>query len=242
MLRNFVLGLGIKIGSLEITDENGITTTGWIIAAFIIVVAAYAAYCIIQEVRKTKEGENSSEKQRVAQIVSEIAKGEQVTAAFAHWSTVERQANRTITRYWWYAVGFNKERIYVAPISISSSKPRNITYSNSFVLEPDVLGLVNGDKGKSGSTWMEAYDKEGNKIVSLMLADSYTDSSLSDYLVNITQKEAWEKWVKETVPYWMEKVNTANGTTATGHYNNAKALDLVGQGANVHGGGKAKNF
>lgn len=242
MRRFFLVQLGVNFIGYEIIDENGsVTVEGWLLGAFFLAVICAIIYFVVQETRMTKQGVNSAEKQRIAQIIAEVSNNEAVTPAYAFWSTQEHQFNsRKITHYyWWYAIGFSKERIYVVPIQISDTTPRNITYQNFLAIEPDQLGLVNG---KKNSNWMELYDKEGNKIVSLRVWSSVTASSVSDHRINVNQKEAAEVWQKEIVPYWMERVNTANNRQATGFTNNAKALDFSGKNANIHGGGKAKNF
>lgn len=230
--------LGINIGGYQITDENGLTTNGIILIVIVAALVIAFVYFWIKESKLEKIGENSAEKQRVAEIVKEVSNNDtSVTTAYAYWKTTEVKGNKRITRYWYYAIGFSKERIYVVPIWISDSRPRKITYKDYIMLEPEHLGLVNGN-----ANWAELYDKEGNKLASLMVTPSETDSSASDQKVNITQREVAEKWQKEFIPYWMDKVNTANGTKATGYLNNAKRLDFAGQSDNVLGGGKAKNM
>lgn len=231
--------LSVKIGNFEIIDESGsITTNAWIAGGLIMAVIIAFIYYLGKEARLTKAGNNSPEKQRIARIISEVSQGDtSLEPAYAYWSTVEIRGGQKITRYWYYAIGFNKERICVVPISITDSKPHQISYSNYYIVEPDQLGLVNG-----AGNWVELYDKEGNKIVSLMVDYSVTDSSLSDHKLNVTQEETFKRWANEIIPYWMEKVNTANGTKATGHLNNANRFDFAGQGANIEGGGKAKNM
>lgn len=161
---------------------------------------------------------NSQDKQRITQIVTEVTKQELVTVACACWVLKERDAmsNQVIDRYWWYAVGFNKARIYVIPIQISDDSPESITYQDHFVIEPEQLSLVNG---KKGDNWVEFYDKERQKLVSLKVCDCVTHDKPKLF---ICQKEEAKYWKTEFVPYWMQKVNTANGTNATGHYSDTQ--------------------
>lgn len=239
MWRVWLTQLGILV-ELGVVDENGtVTVEGYVMGAFVLIVIIAVIVSVIRVNGTMKYGKNSPDKQRIAEIVAEVAKTEPVTAAYAFWETEERHAtsNKVTHRYWWYAIGFNNSRLYVIPIKVSGGQSRNITYQNYFVIEPEQLGLVNG---KKGGDWVELYDKEGEKLVSLKVWKAVTGSRGEPVVV--TQEEALEKWKAEFIPYWMDKVNTANKTTATGYYNNAKALDFAGRNANVEGGGRAKNM
>lgn len=157
---------------------------------------------------------NSQDKQRITQIVTEVTKQELVTVACACWVLKEHDSmsNQVIDRYWWYAIGFNKARIYVIPIQISDDGQKSITYQDYFMIEPEQLSLVNGKKGEN---WVEFYDKEGQKLVSLKVCDCVTHDTPKLF---ISQKDEAKYWKTDFVPYWMQKVNTANGTNAAGHY------------------------
>ena len=191
---------------------------GRAIAEFFIVFAITFLIGAIRILQEASQGQNSEDKQRINQIVTEVTKYELVTVACAFWITKERDAisNKLIDRCWWYAIGFNKARIYVIPIQISDDSPERITYQDYFIIEPEQLRLVNG---KKGGNWVEFYDKEGQKLVSLRV---WNLSPNSEPKMLITQREAAKNWKTEFVPYWMKKVNTANGTNATGRYNDKK--------------------
>lgn len=228
-----------QIGPIQLLNDDGGVTVWTVGLIFIVCFIVYLIY----ESFLRKKGVNSPEKQRIVEIINEVTGGDtSLTTAYAHWSTYEGQANRSITRYWFYAIGFNKERIVVVPLSFLSTKPRQITYKNSFIIQPEMLALVNGKHDGKQTPWVELYDKEGNKLVSLSVKDYYTDTSVSHEKVNIVQKEAAEKWRTEFVPYWMDRVNAVNSTQATGYRNNATKWDFKGRGDNVEGGGKAKNM
>ena len=237
MLQQGLAGAGLFL------DEDGNVR----ILTVVLIIAVCAVVLFIKESFQKKAGENSEEKERVAEIVKKIAEGDSsMTAAYATFTTsdTDLKANRTTYRYWYFAIGFNKERIVVAPLQIADGKPCRITYKDSYEIRPEQLGLVNG-KCSNSEGWAEFYDKEGNKIVTLQVQASYVKNNASEVTaskVTITQKEAAEKWAKEIVPYWMEKVNTANGTHATGYPNNSNRGDFKGRTANAQGGGKATNM
>ena len=65
--------LSVKIGSFEIIDENGsITTNAWIAGGLILAVIIAFIYYFGKEMRLTKVGNHSPEKQRIAPIISEV--------------------------------------------------------------------------------------------------------------------------------------------------------------------------
>lgn len=185
-------------------------------------------------IRNKKKGLDSDDKEKVAEIVGQIAAGDKVIFAYASWMTVERipKQGKKIYRYWWYAIGFNNNRIYIAPIYISD-KDGNISYKNAFCVERIQLGMVNG---KKNGKWMELYDKKKQKICTLKVETVNTKDSLGNYKVNITQPEAVKVW-QEFINLWLDTVNSANGVQATGFYNNSKAGDLKGQFGNPENGG-----
>ena len=238
MWRVWMKQAAVSIGGFEIIDEYGsVTLSAWVFGGLILIVIAAGVYFLGKEYLLTQAGKNSPEKQRIAQIISEVTNGDaSLETAYAFWSVSRTQGNQKLTKYWYYAIGFNKERLCVVPISITDSKPHQISYSNYYILEPDQLSLVN-----DGGNWVELYDKEGTKIFSLMMEYAVTDSALSDHKLNINQEETYSKWVKEFIPYWVDKVNTANGTKATGYINNADKFDFRGQRVDMDGNSIAKN-
>lgn len=227
-----------SIGDMVLLDENGITTEG-IILLVVLAVAVIAGIAMqIPNILNKKKGSDSEEKKRVAEIVQKISGGDKVTPAYAKWMTVDgnyKEGKRTY-RYWWYAIGFNNERIYIAPITVSD-KDGKISYKDAFCIERSQLGLVNG---KKNGDWMELYDKKKQKLCTLKVEANNTKGTLGNDKVNITQPEAVQAW-KELVNLWLDAVNSANGVQATGFYNNSKATDLKGQFGNPENKGSAKN-
>ncbi len=227
-----------SVGGKVLFDDNGITTDGIIVLAVLgVAVLAVAVMFLLDAVCK-KKGQNSEAKKTVAEIVKQISGEDKVTPAYAKWMTVDGdyKAGKRITRYWWYAIGFNRERIYIAPISISG-KNGKVSYKNSFCVERTQLGLVNG---KKNGNWMELYDKQKQKICTLKVEASNTNSMLGSDSINITQPEAAKAW-KEQINLWLDVVNGANDVKSTGFYNNSKAADLKGQYGDPENKGSAKN-
>lgn len=237
MWKNWIYGL-FSIGGKELLNEEGLTTDGLTAIFVIAFVVIIVLVLYIPNILSKKKGLNSEEKKRIAEIVEKIAGGDKVTPAYANWMTVERltKEGKKLYRYWWYAIGFNNDRIYMAPISVSD-KDGSISYKDAVCIERSQLGLVNG---KKNGNWMELYDKEKQKICTLKVEAVNTKDALGNHKVNINQPEAAKAW-QELVNLWLDAVNSTNGVQATGFYNNAKGNDLKGQFGNPTGGGSAKN-
>lgn len=155
-----------------------------------------------------KKGVDSEEKRKVAEIVKRIVPaGEEYTAAYAYWARNMRYSKTC----WFYAIGFNAERIYLAPLSIANGV---ISYAKPFVIEKSRLGIVNGSGNKEKAVWAAFYNEEQNHILSLWVRESNTKDSKC-YPVNIQQKEETVKFA-ELINRWMDEVNTAHGVTASG--------------------------
>lgn len=225
-----------SIGGMELYNEEGITSRGIGAVVFIVLCVIVVLAIWIPDIRNKKKGSDSGEKKRIAEIVSQIAAGDKVTSAYASWMTVERlpKQGKKVYRYWWYAIGFNNNRIYIAPISVSD-KDGTIRYKNAFIVERNQLGMVNG---KKNGKWLELYDRKRQKICTLKVEKVNTKDALGNHKVNITQPEAAKAW-QELINLWLDIVNGANGVQATGFYNNARASDLKGQFGNPEERGSA---
>lgn len=228
-----------NIAETKLFDDNGLTSTGYGAIAFAVIAVIVVIAMYIPNILNKKKGMDSPAKKRVEEIVKEISAGDSVTPAYASWMTSESRAfeGKRITRFWYYAVGFNKDRIYIAPLTISGKNGENINYKNAFRVERSQLGLVNG---KKNGKWMELYDKEMKKICTLKVEAVNTKDSLGNAQFNLTQPEAEKAW-QEHVNLWLDLVNSANGVQATGFYNNAKGTDIKGQFGNPKDDGSAKN-
>lgn len=228
-----------NIAETKLFDDGGLTSTGYGVIAFAAIAVIVVIAMYIPNILNKKKGMDSPAKKRVEQIVNEISNGDSVTPAYANWMTSESRPmeGKRIQRFWYYAIGFNKDRIYIAPLSISGKDGENITYKNAFRVERSQLGHVNG---KKNGKWMELYDKEKKKICTLKVEAVNTKDALGNAQFNLTQPEAAKAW-QEQVNLWLDMVNSANGTQATGFYNNAKGTDIKGQFGSPKDDGSAKN-
>lgn len=164
-----------------------------------------------------RKGLDSAEKKRITEIIKEVTDGDlSLTAAFAYWTESETiKVNKLVNKYWYYAIGFNRERMIIVPIKISDERPHSITYTDFFEILPEQLGQIKKCGMFNSAGDVELYSREGNKLLSLKVPVSMTDLESvsvgrSGYRVNITQKEVAEKWKNEICPYWIERVNRAN--------------------------------
>lgn len=224
-----MIGL-LNIGGMELIDENGITTDGIIfVVVLILFVVVFSIFMFIDFLHK-KKGGDSREKKRIEELVLQaVPAGEKVTTAYASWLTVESlpTKGKRIYRYWWFAIGFNHERIYIVPIAISNNGEK-IDSKGSVCIERSQLGLVNGRKN---GNWVELYDKSQKKICTMRVEAYNTKGIAGTHMVDIAQPEE-AKAFREFVSLWMNMVNSTNGVQATGFMNNARALDIKSQYGN----------
>ena len=130
--------------------------------------------------------------------------------AYATWSKNEYEFRKTITYYWYYAVAFDWDGMYVVPLRFEGGE---LLYKDSWYIAKDSLGMVNGAKG---GDWMTLYDQERKEIVTLQVLAENTKCG-KDCRVNILQKEEAEAFSR-LVDHWLDEVNGRNGVTVSGRY------------------------
>lgn len=174
----------------------------------IAVIAAVVVYVTVKMHFDEKKGEDSEEKKAIAALIKKIVpEGESYTPAYAYWEIKTRYSVRS----WYYAIGFNSERIYIVPLSFAG---KEMSYGDYSVLEKKNLGLVNGQRDAKVMSWATFYDEEQKEIISLWVNESNT-RDYKYHPVNIQQKEAMAAFAR-LVNQWMDEVNTAHGVTASG--------------------------
>ena len=220
----------LSVGGNKLFGENGITNDGIaLIIVIILFVVSFTIFMFVDFLHK-KKGGDSKEKKRIEELVLQtVPAGERVTTAYASWLTVESlpTKGKKIYRYWWFAIGFNHERIYIVPITISNNGEK-IDSKGSVCIERSQLGLVNARKN---GNWVELYDKSQKKICTMRVEAYNTKGTAGTHMVDIAQPEA-AKAFRELVSLWMNMVNSTNGVQATGFLNNAKAFELKAQFGN----------
>lgn len=205
----------VSIAGYEIIDSQGaLTGEGIGVIVFLVLVIGVVAWTFISNTINKKKGADSQEKNRIKEIINEVVQnGESVTVAYANWTSIEYayKEGKKIYKYWWYAVGFNTDRIYMVPLRIT--KEGQISYDKHFCIEKSELGMVNA---KENDNWIELYDKNKEKIVSLRVEKSNTKDT-KGCLVNIQQPEEEQAWIA-FVNRWLDEVNRANGVKPSGRH------------------------
>lgn len=156
-----------------------------------------------------KKGVDSDEKKDIEALVRKLApEGQSLTAAYASWQWTTYQGRTTTTKYWYYAIGFNEDALYVVPLSFAGG---DMSYGDCWCVKKEELGIVNGIQN---GDWIELYDKNQEKMIQLMVKGSNTRDD-QFHPVNIQQQDA-AKAFQEWRNRWMEEVNAANNVTVTG--------------------------
>ncbi len=173
------------------------------------VIAVIVVFVLVKSHFDTKKGVDSEEKRFVEDAVKNVVPaGEPYTAAYAHWEMTEYHGRSSTTRYWYYAIGFNDDRLYVIPLQ---KVDKELRQGAPYCINKSDLGMVNA---KKGNIWMTFYDKDKEEIVTMMVAASNTKDD-SFHPVNIQQPEAAAAWL-QFMDQWLADVNSANGVTVTG--------------------------
>ncbi len=180
-----------------------------IIGISIAVIAVAFVFVLIRDKINRKKADTGEDKQKVWDILQRtVPEVENYTKAYADWEWETYQGRQTTTTYWYYAIAFNGERLYIVPLS---NKTGELTYSDCYCIEKSSLGIVNT---KQGANWVELYDKSQKEILSLkVMGENLKDDKY--HPVNIIQPEAETAFIAWK-DGWMKEVNDANNVTATG--------------------------
>lgn len=179
------------------------STTGPTLIVMGVVIVFCVIYVLVKQNINTKKGMNSEDKKRIEEIMSQIVPaGEAYTAAYGHWEVTKHTGNRSTTSYWYYAVGFNEERIYIVPLSPAGGE---LSYRDPFCLRKSDLGGINGAPKVGLATF---YDENLKEILSIRVEESNTKDD-KYHPVNIQQKEAAEAFTA-IMERWMQEVNDAH--------------------------------
>ncbi len=173
------------------------------------VIVVVVIFVLIRDKINRGKASTGEDKQKVMDILQNKApEAEKYTRAYATWEWETYQGRKTTTTYWYYAVAFNQESIYIVPLSFDSGDMKS---GDAYCIRKSDLGVVNTKKGQN---WVELYDKEQKEIVSLTVSGEYLKDDRY-HPVNIIQPDA-EKAFLEWKDKWMDEVNAANNVTATG--------------------------
>lgn len=190
------------------TTYYGLTIPQIVTICVVFFVVVFIFVIIRDKINRKKAG-TGEDKETVWNILQKtVPDPENYTKAYACWQWETYQTRKTTTTYWYYAIAFNKERLYIVPLSCEAG---DISYSDSYCINKEDLGIVNTKKGTS---WVELYDKNQKEIVSLsVFGENLRDNKY--HPVNIIQPEAEQAFI-EWKDGWMDEVNAANNVTVTG--------------------------
>lgn len=183
----------------------------------VLVFVAIVIYVVVKMSIDEKKGVNSEEKRVINEIIKKmVPEAEKYQTMYATWESYDfRNGGRSVTTtttYRYYGVAFNKEAVWLIPLSFDGG---DISHGEAIMLNKENLGAVNAAKN---NIWAEFYDKEKNLITGVMAAASNTKDD-KYHPVNIQQKEEVEQF-KADIADFMQTVN---------EYNNAKVSGKIGR-------------
>lgn len=179
---------------------------------FLVFLPVYGYVCHLKSEEKVKNGADKRKLQNI--LASVVPAGEHYTVAYAYWFQLDRPkwGRSYTTTYWYYAIGFNEERIYVVPLRFEDGE---IYYKDSVCIEKAIVGKVESDvlAGK-----IRLFDKKGQEIVHLQV-EAKNNSSHGNGDINLAQ-EAEAKAFKEWIARWTSEINqtvtnSPNGKVST---------------------------
>lgn len=180
-----------------------------IIAITVGLIVIITIYVVIKDKINRKKAMSGGDRETVWNILQRaVPNVDQYTRAYGCWEWTTYQGKKSTTAYWFYGLAFNKERLYVVPLSCEGG---DISYSNAFCIEKKDVAIVNS---KKGTAWVELYDMHQKELLSVsVLPENLNDDKF--HPVNIIQSDearAFEAW-KDA---WMDEINTANNVEVTG--------------------------
>ncbi len=170
-----------------------------IVAGTFLFIPVYGYVCHLISKKKMENGED---KRRIQDVLkAAIPAGESYTAAYAYWYHAElpKFSRYYKTTYWYYAVGFNENRIYVVPLKPEGGE---IYYSNCSCIERSMVSRVESEPryGK-----IKLFD-QNNKLLAHLRVDDENNSSHGNGNINLYQKEE-AKAFRALVERWTAEIN-----------------------------------
>ncbi len=190
-----------------------------IVAGVFLFIPVYGYVCHLISKKKMETGEDKRKIQDVLNAV--IPAGESFTAAYAFWYHAElpKFSRYYKTTYWYYAIGFNENRIYIVPLKLEKGE---IYYSGHSCIEKANVGRIESEPqyGK-----IKLFDRN-NVLLAHLQVDDENNSSHGNGNINLYQKEE-AKAFRELVKRWTAEINA--GTSADNH-SDEKSADTAETG------------
>ncbi len=170
----------------------------------------YGYVCHLISKKKMDSGVDKRKLQNILQDV--VSTGETYTTAYAFWYRMDypKWGRHYITNYWYYAIGFNENRIYIVPLMLEDGE---IYYMNYSYVDKSMVAKIECDAADGK---MRLFDRKGQELAHLQV-DEKNNSSHGNGNINLYQ-EVEAKAFKDLITKWRADINgggSANNTTTS---------------------------
>lgn len=178
----------------------------------------YGYVCHLISKKKMESGVDKRKLQRV--LCDIVPAGEDYTVAYASWYRIDypKFGRHYTTNYWYYAIGFNDNRIYIVPLMLEDGE---IYYMNYSYVDKSMVAKIECDVAGGK---MRLFDRNGQELAHLQV-DEKNNSSHGNGNINLYQ-EAEARAFKDLITKWKAEItlggsigNSSVSTNATGNGN-----------------------
>ncbi|MBQ2803638.1 MAG: hypothetical protein IJF07_07045 [Lachnospiraceae bacterium] len=172
------------------------------IAIFVVPLLFAPIYAYICHLISKKKMETGVDKRKIQYVLQDIVPpGESYTVAYASWYRMDYKGigRHYTTNYWYYAIGFNESRIYIAPLMLEDGE---IYYSNYSCIEKSMVSKVESEPQYGKITLFGKNDK----LLAHLQVEDENNSSHGNGNINLYQKEE-AKAFRELVENWTAEIN-----------------------------------
>lgn len=173
-----------------------------VVGTFIFIpIYAYVSHLICK-----KKMESGMDKRKLQYILQDVVKGvDCYTAAYAYWVRMDSFRWGNIRNSWYYAIGFNDNRIYVVPLMFDEGE---IYYKDFFCLEKSMVAKIesSAEYGR-----IKLFDRNGQLLAHLQVNEK-NNSSHGNGEINLYQEQEFKAF-QEWITRWTAEINL-KGTNA----------------------------
>lgn len=180
-----------------------------IVAGVFLLIPVYGYVCHLISKKKMETGVDKRKIQYVLKDI--IPAGEGYTAAYAFWYRADfpKVGRYYTTNYWYYAIGFNENRIYIVPLMLEDGE---IYYSSYSCIEKSMVSKVESEPRYGKITLFD----RNNQLLAHLQVDDENNSSHGNGNINLYQKEE-AKAFRELVENWTAEINAGMSTDILKH-------------------------
>ncbi len=206
-----------------------------IVAGTFLFIPVYGYICHLISKKKMETGADKRKIQDVLKAV--IPSGESYTAAYAFWyhAKLPKFSRHYKIKYWYYAIGFNENRIYIVPLKLEGGE---IYYSNYSCIEKSMVSRVESEPqyGK-----IKLFDRN-NGLLTHLQVDDENNSSHGNGNINLYQKEE-AKAFRKLVEDWTAEINSGiSAETSTARKNENRYEYILKHTQKISGGDKKEIY